>query len=460
MKKLLFSLLIFCCIARITSATHLRAGQITVHQLPGEERTCLIKVTVYTNTNSSVLFGGRNDEEDILNFGDGQSMLIPEQHNEIRFDLGMYIGMASFEVVHTFPSYGSFLISYSEPNRNEGILNMSNSTNMRFYTETFITLSPGELYETPTPLLDPIFHGVVHFDYSESLACTDANNYTLYYQLITPQQSRHESVLNYKFPENISLDPISGLLTWDTEFQGFYPAGEFSFAVRILQIKDNRIVGYIVRDFQLILTDSMDEEPLLEGSEMQNERTYIPEDNTLELTVVAGSSSTSDIALEIFSELDEFPDNFSYTVKDSVHNDTTLKVAKLSITNDEAVIRDNPYLIVARAKFDHKTRKDLTFIIATKDILFELPLILGTEETPGDPLSLAPNPVRNFVQINNDEKRSITMRILDLQGKTLCEEMIHETRLVDLRTLPVGLYICTLTTNGKRTAYRIIKEQE
>ncbi len=47
-------------------ATHLRAGQIEVKQI--STLTVKVTVTVFTNTNSTVLFGG---EQDMLNFGDG-----------------------------------------------------------------------------------------------------------------------------------------------------------------------------------------------------------------------------------------------------------------------------------------------------------------------------------------------------------------------------------------------------
>ena len=58
-------------------ATHLRAGEITVERVSCNSLTFRITVTVFTNTiNTNVLFGG---EDDWLDFGDGNRMLIPEQ---------------------------------------------------------------------------------------------------------------------------------------------------------------------------------------------------------------------------------------------------------------------------------------------------------------------------------------------------------------------------------------------
>ncbi|NJM24512.1 MAG: hypothetical protein HC859_02275 [Bacteroidia bacterium] len=70
---------------------------------------------MYTNTGSSVRFGGRQGEDDILDFGDGQRILVPETENTLRPDLGQNIGTASFTIFHTYPGNGSYIVSYREP---------------------------------------------------------------------------------------------------------------------------------------------------------------------------------------------------------------------------------------------------------------------------------------------------------------------------------------------------------
>src|SRR5688572_16960388 len=81
-------------------ATHLRAGEITVERVNCNSLTFRITVTVFTNTiNTNVLFGG---EDDWLDFGDGNRMLIPEQPNVPRPDLGEGIATASFTISYTY----------------------------------------------------------------------------------------------------------------------------------------------------------------------------------------------------------------------------------------------------------------------------------------------------------------------------------------------------------------------
>src|SRR5690606_40730884 len=65
--KILLALAFLCMAgAYNANATHLRAGEITVVRENCNSLTFTITVTVYTNTGSSVLFGGRVGEEDIL----------------------------------------------------------------------------------------------------------------------------------------------------------------------------------------------------------------------------------------------------------------------------------------------------------------------------------------------------------------------------------------------------------
>ena len=123
LRSLLLSLILIFAFVYSGYATHLRAGEITVERVDCGGLRYRITVTVYTNTiNTNVLFGG---EDDWLDFGDGRRMLVPETENTPRPDLGEGIATASFTIEHTYSGNGRYVISYSEPNRNAGVVNMS-----------------------------------------------------------------------------------------------------------------------------------------------------------------------------------------------------------------------------------------------------------------------------------------------------------------------------------------------
>lgn len=470
MKNILL-LLTLISLASIHSvhATHLRAGQITVKQQPGS-RTCQITVTVFTNTrNTTVLFGGEQDE---LNFGDGTPIqLVPETPNTIRLDLNPdgSVATASFTIYHTFPAFGSYTVSYREPNRNAEILNMTASVSTTFYVESFITISEsGAPYETPTLLMEaPVLTTTVRANYSETLACADVNNNQLYYQLTTPLRDVATPVADYRLPGNFAIDPISGLCTWDTKFNGTYSVGEYTFAVRIYQLKDDKIIGYMERDFQIILTDGVVEEPVFDGGPKSNERVYVPENTTTKLHIVAGGIPTTSIELQVQSELKKFTENFSYTIEDSTHEAVKYKVAKISLLNNDAIIRDTPYIISLRGVFTNSTEstritKDLTYIIATKDIEFDyhLPEVpTGIEDDASSlGITVVPNPVTDFLQIQNKNNSTVSVTIHDLTGRTLQQQTINTAATIDLRLLTPGLYVCVLTKGNETAFYKIVKQ--
>jgi hypothetical protein len=61
----------------------------------------------------------------------------------------------------------------------------------------------------------------------------------------------------YEFPENITINPVSGLVSWDTKFHEEFKIGQFLFAIKINQFDNNgRSTGYIIRTIQVILEDS------------------------------------------------------------------------------------------------------------------------------------------------------------------------------------------------------------
>jgi hypothetical protein len=161
MKRSLL-LTVFSCVTFFAFATHLRCGYITAHKVSCASLTYTITITVFTNTSSEVKFG----EDGILNFGDGTSIVVPRVENIPRHDLGSNIGMASYTVNHTYAGVGGYLVSYNEPNRNGGILNMTSSFLTPFYTETFIDT---DFCSTPKFISPPIFIGNTSSDFNVSV---------------------------------------------------------------------------------------------------------------------------------------------------------------------------------------------------------------------------------------------------------------------------------------------------
>ncbi|MBL7856908.1 MAG: gliding motility-associated C-terminal domain-containing protein [Cyclobacteriaceae bacterium] len=274
-------------------ATHLRAGEIIVERVSCNALTFKITVTVFTNTkNTTVKFGGDVDISYIY-FGDGQKEFVPEQPNIIRYDLDPdgSIATASYTVFHTYTGYQQYKISYQEPNRNGGVLNMDNSINTLFYIETVINLDPfldaqGGCSNSPKLLVPPIDRACIGVAWFHNPGAYDPDGDSLSYEMVIPFSAENVPVVNYRPPNAqgfysnfnqgneqgngqpiFGIDPVTGTITWDAPGR----AGEYNIA---FVIKEWRKIngswypmGFVRRDMQIIVEDCDNERPDLEEPE-------------------------------------------------------------------------------------------------------------------------------------------------------------------------------------------------
>lgn len=319
--KFLFATILLLGVSVSSFATHLRAGEITVERVSCNSLTFRITITVFTNTkNTSVLFGG---EDDWLDFGDGsRPILVPETQNTPRPDLGEGIATASFVIEYTYPGYGEYTISYSEPNRNEGVVNMDISVNTRFYLETKIIVDP--FYgcnNTPKLLVPPIDRACTGVAWFHNPGAYDPDGDSISYELVIPFRAKDQTVINYRDPSNqgfytnyevgneaatgrptFSINPRDGTLTWDAP--GL--AGEYNVAFIVKEWRkiegDWVSNGFVRRDMQIIVDDCENDRPDLD----------VPEDICVEAGTIINESifgtdpNNDPVYIEAFSEIFNF----------------------------------------------------------------------------------------------------------------------------------------------------------
>jgi hypothetical protein len=315
-KKLL--LVILLSISLNSFSTHLRCGRIHIRQIAPGSKTVEVTVEYYTNIqNTTVLFGG---DQDVLDFGDGASQLVPETQNQPPAD-GEYdsVGYARYSVMHTYSTFGQYIVSYREPNRNEGIINFDNSVNTTAYIESKFTLLTDRAYQSPTPLYSPMFYAYVGSEFTASAAGVDSNNFRLSYQWDIPLMDQNTPVLNYEHP-GIILDPVTGLISWDCKFNGADVVGEYLIAMRIKQYDTLdgqwQLIGETFRDYQIILQD----QGLLTSSVATsvNDPVFeIPENATATFKVFAYHSLNENAAVSLRTEL--APEFYSFETYDSTN---------------------------------------------------------------------------------------------------------------------------------------------
>jgi hypothetical protein len=316
-KTGLLSLLGFIAVVNHSFATHLRAGEITIER-KGCGLTFDITLTIYTNTGSPIRFG-----DGVLDFGDGSAPFItPTIQNTDRSDLGPNIGLVVFTTQHTYAGGGTFVISYLEANRNEGIKNMANSVQTRFYIESKINIDNFlGCDNSPRLLVPPIDKGCKGVAWYHNPGAYDPDGDSLSFELTIPKKAKNVVVDRYQEPNNqdfyigivdykraneaqndtpkFSINSKTGTIVWDAP--GL--AGEYNIAFVIKEWRKVAGVylniGYVVRDMQIVIEDCGNKRPEL----------GIPEDvcvvagESINKTITGTDPDFNDVKIEAFSQV-------------------------------------------------------------------------------------------------------------------------------------------------------------
>ncbi|MBL0742510.1 gliding motility-associated C-terminal domain-containing protein [Chryseolinea lacunae] len=366
MKTVIVSLcLMFAGMSAI--ASHIRSVQIQAEQINCASLTYRITVIAYTNYGSTVAFGGTDDR---LDFGDGFSIEIPELATQEIIDPLLKVGKIQFETTHTFVREGTFIISYREANRNEGVLNVPGSVNSPYYTETAVRIGFGLCNSSPVLTVPPIDHACRGLAFYHVVGAVDPDGDSLSYQLTTPRSQASEELKNYSLPNAIAfyaamhydqaneahngkptfaIDAQSGLLTWDAPGS----LGEYSVAIKITQWKFNNAdstwyaAGYVIRDMQIVVDDCVNQRPVLTTAQ----DLCVEAGTTVHFTLKGSDPDRHNVVIEAFSDIFTLNQDAATVLPDSgIVQSTTPPTDTASIdfawNTTCALVRSQPYAVV------------------------------------------------------------------------------------------------------------------
>lgn len=369
LKKTLLLFIFFGFWSYQTLATHLRAGEITITRISCTSLTFRITITVYTDRGSEINFGDGD-----LNFGDGSAIFrTPNTEETPRPDLGPEVGIVVWSITHTYPGPGKYIVSYNEPNRNAGILNMFESVDTRFYIETEINIDPFlGCSNSPILLVPPIDKACTGVAWFHNPGAYDPDGDSLSFQLTLPKQAKGELVDNYRFPNHkdfydlislnyntsnengdgsptFSIDPKTGTIIWDAPGA----PGEYNISFLIKEWRKVNgvwiLLGSVTRDMQIIVEDCDNDRPEL----------IVPPDicveagTTITFDIFARDPNFDPIKIEAFSQVFGIqPSSATYSPNPAIFQGTSpAKDAVLSFTWATKCehIKDQAYQIVFKA---------------------------------------------------------------------------------------------------------------
>ena len=224
-------------------STHQRAGEITYRHVGGF--TYEFTIVTYTYTPSTA------DRPEIEIFwGDNSSSVVTRQS---KIPIGPDISENKYVVLKTYSSAGIYSVTFEDPNRNAGIINIPNSVNIPFFIETIIVISPF-LGPNSSPLLltPPLDNGCVGVTYFHNIGAYDPDGDSLSYKLINCRGLDGLPIPGYVLPqasEFITIDAVTGNLTWETPIT----QGEYNIAILISEYRRGIFIGSVVRDMQITI---------------------------------------------------------------------------------------------------------------------------------------------------------------------------------------------------------------
>ena len=234
-------------------ATHNRAGEITYTHVQG--LTYEVVITTYTKASALAdrpwLYLTWGDEStDVLDSLEREQPIV---------NLPGDIQRNVYRGTHTYGGPGVYPINVEDPNRNEGVLNMTGSVDTPFAIQSLLIIDPQAGHNNSVQLLNPATENAcLNQLWIHNPAAHDPDGDVLTYSLVPSRGFGGEFIPSYIYPDEISeaddvfaIDAFTGDLTWNTP----QVAGEYNVAIRIEEWREvlgvMRKVGEVTRDLQI-----------------------------------------------------------------------------------------------------------------------------------------------------------------------------------------------------------------
>lgn len=240
-------------------ATHNRAGEIIYEHVSGYT----YKVTIITITKASSqadrpwlkIYWG----DEPSNITDTQLDSLPRSvelfYNNVDAKRNEYYGY------HTYSGPGIYTLMVIDPNRNSGVVNITNSVQQVFSIQSQLLISPGVGHNNSVQLLNPpTQEACIYQPWIHNPAAYDPDGDSLSYQLVSclgdgglplslgdiPAWVLPNEVTS-QTTDVFTIDPFTGDVNWITPLI----AGEYNIAIKITEWRNGVPIGFVIRDMQI-----------------------------------------------------------------------------------------------------------------------------------------------------------------------------------------------------------------
>jgi len=318
-KYLILFILGYFLFSSESFATLYRGAEITYIYIGGSSSPQEYGITVRTCTKTS----SPADRPYIyLNMGDGTTDSLPRiqiisggfdsQHN-------VYYGE------HNYPGPGTYIITFFDANRIQGIINIPGSVNEQIGVSSTLVISPFlspnnsvQFNDFPCPV-----YGCIGQPFCYFLPVTDPNNDSLSFELVACTGDEGDPIAGYAFPNQfggiLTLDSLTGEICWNSPVI----AGDYNIALKIYEWRNLGSgqfveVGSVIRDMQITIYPSctMGENEILDDSGLS----FYP--NPFTDDFVISSNEISEFSFEIFNSIGEIVYTGSFLQSTQINSST------------------------------------------------------------------------------------------------------------------------------------------
>ncbi len=462
MKLFLYSVITaFLLFPQFLFATHNRAGEIVYHQTDATT----IQASIITYTKLSSIPADRDSLH--VCWGDGSCDWVARVNgpNGEGEPIGADSKLNIYTAVHNYGAQGQYTIYMTDPNRNSDILNVNppNSDNVPFHIQALISIldfDAGISNHSPELLSIPLDVAFTEETFYHAPNGFDEDGDSLAYELITPLQDLDEAISMYFFPNEIepsannvtTLNEQTGMFVWDSP----QLAGIYNIAIKIKEYRNGELIGYTIRDMQIIVDEGGVPPPTPEfvsGDLMINTGDLIDLDFEIDTEEKIQRVSADGGPFEV-----ENPAIFTAPEGYQTANIN----ANFSWQTTEAHARTQPYQVIFR-------QEDNYYDTHGAVMLSSLLIYVNSETTntisisPTTTVKIFPNPTQEKLNIQFLENLSkeTTLQINNSLGQMVLQHKMilgQQQQQFDLSSFPTGTYFLTIKTGAHNLSHSFIVE--
>ena len=247
-------------------ATHNRAGEITYTHVEG--LTYEVLITTYTKSTALAdrpwlyLSWGDESNADLDSLErDADNILLLPGEVQVNFYRG----------THTYGGPGAYTIAVEDPNRNDGVLNISGSVDVPFAIESLLIINPLAGHNNSVQLLNSAQQNACRAQpWIHNPCAHDPDGDILTYALVPCRGYNGDFIPGYQYPDEVSpaddvfeIDASTGDVTWLTP----QIVGEYNIAIKIEEwrwVEGGLVkVGEVIRDMQIAVEQCTNEPPVI-----------------------------------------------------------------------------------------------------------------------------------------------------------------------------------------------------